>query len=469
MKIERGYSNALKVALVTYSALLAAFGPTLIADPFVHYDDVPALLAVPQDFYDKTLTEGRWINYWWHLRGFVTPAAVNFQVYLVGWSLFSAAVSLLALPRSSGVVQVAILAVLIALSPQATLISSWFNTLIPGVWLIAAYATISLYVSPRSGRLLLILFVPLALMTYSTYPFLLLTICLVRTENRSLGDLVHLILLFGLSFALGLAAIYSLNYVEHGVFGIQLADWREAVPLEANAVAHNLGKVTTSLRLTYDMMGHGQPALAGAILALFIGSLAHAGRRDALEVVYLLAGLAVGLALLSIHAFQNGILFPFRSTIFVWVIFAVALGRAAGSYGDKGSSQRALAWCLVVAMTFWSAKLVRGFYAGLASWQTSTADIASGVPETAERMIILGQTASVIDQPDPNILPEDLIFRLALLTGVPAVSCEVSPQACIDLEIPENLTSSLSRPRVAVEGNRVFLALPQLRKEKAQP
>ncbi|MEL6435067.1 MAG: hypothetical protein AAFQ28_14845, partial [Pseudomonadota bacterium] len=69
--------------LIACVALLAVFCVSLpnLADPMIRFDDYPAYFADPTHFYMKTLSEGRWVNYWWHLRGFVTPSWANFALY----------------------------------------------------------------------------------------------------------------------------------------------------------------------------------------------------------------------------------------------------------------------------------------------------------------------------------------------------------------------------------------------------
>ncbi|MEO0401776.1 MAG: hypothetical protein AAF214_05320, partial [Pseudomonadota bacterium] len=74
---------------------VAVVGVVLISlpnlrDPMMRYDDFPALLADPSGFWAKTLHEGRWINYLWHLREIVTPAWLNFAVYQLLWATFAA-------------------------------------------------------------------------------------------------------------------------------------------------------------------------------------------------------------------------------------------------------------------------------------------------------------------------------------------------------------------------------------------
>ena len=74
-----------------------------------------------------------------------------------------------------------ILAVIIIVAPPATMISLWFNTLLPGLGLVALYAVLGVILSQSLHRALLLPFVIAGFMAYTTYPLLLLTVCLVCT------------------------------------------------------------------------------------------------------------------------------------------------------------------------------------------------------------------------------------------------------------------------------------------------
>ena len=191
-----------------------------VADPMIRHDDYPALFADAPAFWNKTLHEGRWLNYVWHLRDAVTPAWLNFAVYQTSWALFVAALAVVFTGPKGANWFTVVLALLMMVSPSAMLISMWFNTLIPGLAIVALFAGLACRVSSRTLRLLLPGFVIVSFMAYTTYPLLLFAVCIAKTENRSLRDLVGLMLLFCASFALAVLTVYAINWQVHGVFGV---------------------------------------------------------------------------------------------------------------------------------------------------------------------------------------------------------------------------------------------------------
>ena len=159
---------------------------------------------------------------------------------------------------STIVVVIALLSsLMILVAPPALLISLWFNTLIPGLALVAVFAVLACYLKPDHQMLLLPVFVPLTLMAYTTYPLLLLAICLTTAgARRTPGDLIGLVVLFVGSFAFGIALIYGLNLLEHGVFGIPMADWRNPSP------AHDLTSLIQNLGLVWSFLAEAASALS---------------------------------------------------------------------------------------------------------------------------------------------------------------------------------------------------------------
>ena len=71
-------------------ALLLLLSPSNSIDPSLYLDDYPALLGDADEFYIKTLTEGRWLNYFWHLRPILLPAPVHYALFMLGWAVFAA-------------------------------------------------------------------------------------------------------------------------------------------------------------------------------------------------------------------------------------------------------------------------------------------------------------------------------------------------------------------------------------------
>ncbi|MGI9394201.1 MAG: hypothetical protein ACR2OY_06105, partial [Boseongicola sp.] len=172
----------------TFAAMLLTEGMNLV-DPFVRQDDFPALLGNQDQYFSKTLSEGRWLNYWWHARPFLWPAPVNNIVFLVGWSLYASATAAMSLGTHSHPWYIIALSLMIVIGPQATSIALWFNTLIPGVWILAIFAVANLRFGLNFVRWSLLIFVPLTLLAYSTYPFLILATFLARhDQKRTVAD-----------------------------------------------------------------------------------------------------------------------------------------------------------------------------------------------------------------------------------------------------------------------------------------
>jgi hypothetical protein len=450
------------VFLSTYAVLLIAAGGGQIVDPFIHYDDYPALVLYPDGYYMKTLAEGRWLNYWWHLRGVFTPSWVNFQIYFIGWALFAAA-GALSIFRTSDIRYPALLAALAVLAPQTTLISGWFNTLIPGIWLLAAYALLSLFLSPRAGRYLLLLFVPLTLQAYTPYPFMLLAICMMREDqDKTLRDVVAVILVFLISFALGIFVIYTLNYAVHGVFGLSLAGWRNPNPASDLAgMIHNLPKVATSLKQLYVMIGFGKPALSAMIVIAFLASLVAIYRRAPMEVLCILLPSLGGLGFLCLHATLEGIIFPFRSTYFVWITLAIGVMRALQlrETEETGKGSAPIALTLMFALTIGA--LVRVHNQSLAIWQHETRAIAAQVPAGTEQLFVYGTHLAVNGPRGPlTQMPNDMQYRLTYLTGVWAEMCTETPENCEGTTPPFEPPVTGDGLAILNSGTTTFIRLP---------
>jgi hypothetical protein len=449
------------IAFGTFVTLLALSGYQTI-DPLVRHDDFAALLGGAEAYYEKTLSEGRWINYLWIDRPFLWPAWVNYMIYQLGWATFTAGVAVNVMGRQAQTWYLFFLSLLIAISPQSTLISFWFNTLIPGVWLLAIFAAVTTFLSVWKSRLLMAAFVPLSLMTYSTYPLLLLAICLTRHDTRrSIRDLVGLLLLFAASFAIGLAVINSLNWTYHGVFGIQMSDWRNPTPAHDIAgLIGNLPKVQAFFISNIDTFGYGNPWLAYVNLAFFAASLAIIATRNWLEALYISAGIVTGLSLLSLHMLTNGALIPFRATIFVWLFFAVGLLRAADLVTATQSGTSAVR-ILLLSLTFSLTIQCGNHYRANREWQSETRELARTLPENIERIIVYGTFEAFPGAIGAQIQhPRGLRLRLHYLTGASVYVCAEDPTNCGDLHPPFDPSETGGATLVVIEHDTLFVRLP---------
>lgn len=454
--------SVLALAGMTYLALLLVSAPQL-ADPFLRHDDYPALLAAPSGFYEKTLLEGRWLNYWWHLRGFVSPPWLNFAVYQLFWAVFCASAAVLACGRDAPRRYVFLLSLLIMLATPALLISLWFNTLLPGLGLVALYALISTQVSQRLMLWLLFAFVPLTLMAYTTYPLLLFSLCLLRAgQSRSLRNLSVQICLFGASFALGMLTIYSLNWFEHGIFGVPMAEWRNPSP------ATDLASLMKNLRLAgaafakaaqASAFGYTPLALAyGLVLAAVLRVLA---RHDLLKMLYVLAGFAVGLGLLTLQVVTTGIFLPERATTFAWLLFVAAAVQALILlHRDNAPSQRWLRLVLMVIVMAvvgsYMTQTVKQYYS-YSGWQRETRAFADELGSGMEPVYVTGDFLALASARAAYVQePRGLRLRLYYLTGRWVTDCGEKPEEC-----PEITPYSGARPQIVRQDGFFVLHLPE--------
>ena len=419
------------IACVALLAVLCVSLPNL-ADPMIRFDDYPAYFADPTHFYMKTLSEGRWVNYWWHLRGFVTPSWVNFALYQVLWAAFAASVAYSAMRSDQERMFGPILAVIIIVAPPATMISLWFNTLLPGLGLVALYAVLGVVLTQSLHRALLPPFVIAGFMAYTTYPLLLLTVCLVCTKQRSLKDLAGLIVLFVLSFSAALMVAYGLNYHAHGVFGIQLSDWREA-----NGAA-NIGDAMSNFPVALDSFrtflsnsSYAFPPVAVfhlLMLAISIGVLA---RNSASEALYLGGGLLLGLVFITLQCLKTGAVAPNRAFVFAWVIYAILVVRSAqilcsqeGLVSRLAKNSVFLILGLYVMQTFVQ-------YSSYRDWQIQTRNIFERTPYSAQPLFVNGDVVNMTSAKKANIQdPLALVFRAQQLGVSNVVLCSSDTSEC---------------------------------------
>ena len=403
-----------------------------VADPMIRHDDYPALFADAPAFWNKTLHEGRWLNYIWHLRDAVTPAWLNFAVYQTSWALFVAALAVVFTGPKGANWFTVVLALLMMVSPSAMLISMWFNTLIPGLAIVALFAGLACRVSSRTLRLLLPGFVIVSFMAYTTYPLLLFAVCIAKTENRSLRDLVGLILLFCASFALAVLTVYAINWQVHGVFGVPVANWRE--PTAANGlgdIVANLPKLWETFQIVFHRNGFGFAPLIGFIPVMLAAAFAVFYKYARLEGLYLIAGLSVGIALVVVQVLKLGVIVPPRAFIFAWVFAAMAMVRAVELLSQTESWAGRMgrnAILLIVGVYFIEIFM---FYGQHNAWRADTKQLAQEISDTDGSVFIYGDSSQIASAKKSGIQSSKALpFRLQQLTGRRAVNCIETPDQC---------------------------------------
>lgn len=447
------------VVAITVAAVLVMSLPNL-ADPFIRFDDYPALLAQPELFWGKTLHEGRWINYLWHLRGVVTPAWLNFAAYQVLWAVLAAALAVAAMGRDGRAWYATVLALLILVAPPATLISLWFNTLIPGLGIVALYAVLGCRLSIGTHRALLPVFVILSFWAYTTYPLILLAVCLVRTERHSLRDLIGLCVLFVVSFAAAILLTYTLNWQVHGVFGVPLDDWRQATPAaDLSGMIANLPILAETLSFLMVKISFMFTPAAYFHVAMLIGATLVLVRHAPREALYLHAGLWLGMALMVLQVLKLGVVAPSRSFLFVWIFYAVIVVRAAALLGrTPGFADRmARNFTLLIVLSYMAHTF--SLYTIYRPWQAETRAMARAINAAEGPVLVYGDVTSLSTAKAVGLLSERaLAFRMEQMTGQRIVLCQTAPDQCANAE---DSGAPAFRVEVATTGAQTRLRYPQ--------
>lgn len=454
---SRQAAQTLRLAPTFWVALAAVFVMSLpnLADPMIRHDDFPALLADGDLFWNKTLHEGRWINYIWHLRGIVTPSWLNFAVYQLLWAVFAAATATVVTRNRGAGFFTLVLAIFILVSPSAMIISLWFNTLMPGLALVALFAVLACRVSDRALMAWLPVFVILTFMAYTTYPLLLLAVCLFRQDQRSFTRLIGILALFTASFIAAVLLTYTLNWQVHGVFGVPLDDWREATPAaDLAGMMANLPKLWSvmsgfAVRTSFNF----EPAVAFH-LALFAAASLVLLWRSPLEALYIHAGLITGLVLVTAQVLKMGVTVPPRAFIFAWVFYGIAVLRAAQILSEDGARPGRFspglpgrlarnAVVLIAASYLLQGTILSSLFR---PWQAETRALAQTLSTLPEPILILGHPAQIATARDAGIQSDKAFpFRLRQLIGRDATLCGADLPPC-GLPAPSAASRTITTP-----------------------
>jgi hypothetical protein len=462
-------SSALGLFLVTFGAALAVLVYVYWAnfpDPFVRHDDFPTVLGLPDLYYEKTLNEGRWLNYWFIAKPFTIPTPIAMALYVVAWAIFAASFAVHAFGPRVSVFPGArlLLAALIALTPQMFEISQWFNTVLPGAWILAVFGLVCLFAPRRVAVLSMLVFVPLGFSAYNTYPFYMLALLMCRVDHeRSFRDLALTLAIFVLAFAIGMYGTYAINWYMHGVFGIELGEWRQpnyarslmSLMENSEVLARFVALLLYVYGFNYKWLGYLMFMMSMlAVLVIF--------RRNRLLTLYVCTPAALGLGLLGAYALMTGINVPVRATAFHWFIAAFSLVFAVHSLGRNIIARAGMVATLALLCGYWAQKEAR-IFSSLQVWQVATRDLAAQVPAESERIVVFGHMAMIDGAVLAGIQSFDgLSYRLTYLTGKPTVICRDKDADCSAEMPPFDPAPRFGSTEIGHAGGVTYIRLPAI-------
>jgi len=418
--------------------IFAVLVPSQFHDPFSRFDDYPVLLSNPELPFLKTLTEGRWVNYFWSLRPGLENRHAQFAVYMALWSATAAFVAH-GIFRGRHTPLALLAAIAFALMPQAANLTAWFATLLPGTFVLCLYARLAALGSTRLALCGLGLAVPVLSMCYSSFPMLALAIAAGAIDWRGYrwGWLI-LAVVFGSGLVLGALTISGLNWAVHGYFGIAIDPTRLPNPArDFDAAVANLARLRWFLVESGTYMTGGIFGL-GPVLAPVIGLAAGVAvlglvRRSPAAGVTLLVGLAASIAVMAVLTVLNGIIILPRASGFLWAFITAGLALALRSAAWR--------WERAILLTGLITQIVYGSVVWMAAeryvysdYQEATRRIASRLESRTagsepQRLLLAGaalQTAGM----DVLANPYGLVYRLEVLTGWPVHYCTDGDPIC---------------------------------------
>ena len=421
---------------LTMGAYWAAL-PELLADPFIRHDDYAALRGRADVYYGSTLSEGRWLNYWWALRPVFFDHQAVFTAFLALWALAATLFSAVIFPNDRFPWRMALGALIVGFCPPMINIALWPGTLLPGMALVAGYAAILACGSLSARFWILPLFVIPALMSHGSFPLVMAVMALLApgwvAGRRGGAQMIGFAALFGASLAIGTALIFSVNWSVHGVFGVKIDDWRGATPAQDLAsAAEMVVRYINQLMVNLENMFHVTlPILSAVLVAAFI-MLQSVDRGAAKRVFF---ALAIVMGVQAAQAVATGLLTPFRGQFPLWIVFAamplLAL-RAAGQAVARFAIIVVAAAFLTVGSWHW-----RLFETTFSPYQAATRAIAMDVaavdPSRNATLFVRGD-ARELPNGEETQSSNALGYRLELLTGRDVVMCSLNPEDCATFE-----------------------------------
>lgn len=455
----------LRVLLVTFAFALAISWLN-IPDPFIRHDDYPTVFGEEESYYWKTLSEGRWLNYWYIAKPFVLPPQVSFLIYLAAWSIFASAFAVHAFDAGTRPFLGAryMLAALIVLTPQAFDIAQWFNTVAFGICIIAVYGLVCLFASRKAAIWALLVFVPLSFSAYNTYPFYLLAMLLCRVDlDRSVRDLARVLIVFCVAFVMAILVTNTLNWHFHGVFGIEEAEWRSPNHLESlNDVAENLAVIHAFWVEVFIIYGMGYLLVGYAVFAIPLLFVLAVLRKSRGLVLYGMVTPILGMGLLTFYTLTTGVYVPVRATVFMWLVSCFFLIAGIDAVSTTRSRRLILSIGVLACISFFAKEFILRF-SYLQIWQTTTKEFAARIPGDSDRVVIYGPIAMFEGARNAAIQsPDGLSYRLRYLTGKPVVTCKFGEDECADETPPFEPRTRFGSMILETEGKVTYIRLPAL-------
>lgn len=300
------------------------------------------------------------------------------------------------------------------------------------------------------------------MMAYSTYPLLLIALCLTRHDaRRSLTDLAGLVALLAFGIGLGMLLMYTINYFAHGVFGIAIAEWREPSPATtiASLRANAERLMPEFIERLFMSSAFGIVAIGILNVALLILSLGLLSKSRPSLAFYIATGISVSVALVALHGLKEGVAIPMRALLSVWVLFAIGLVKSLADV-DSERFRSAISVGLILVCAIFAGQLLK--HSGhFVRWQSESRAIALAMPKDVDAVFVYGDVSAIPGVTNAYIQnPLGLTERIRQFSGVTAYPCDMVVEVVCDGVPPFDLNAHAEMLIVKVIGRHAIVRLP---------
>ncbi|MDE8035557.1 hypothetical protein OQ257_10340 [Actinobacillus equuli subsp. equuli] len=286
-----------------------------LSDPYVRHDEWEFMIYLLPDMpnhgtpWDKTLWEGRWINYLWSFIARDFSVNANYLFFIIGYSLLCWSISSL---FTENLLYKFIISISAFFCSAYADLSLWPATLSSSVWI--SFITLVLY-KKYNKKIILLFSLSILVMSYAP----LIAPCMIfimLLNNRGFKNLLKLSSTYYIGYIIGVFIVYYLNYKYHNFLGVKIADWRNPNPIHSFQDLYlNLKKTIIFWR---DLILENKLEILLSSTILFIYILKE---NNTNKVINILVSLFSIVALESALSIYTGVDIPTRAIIWPWFFF----------------------------------------------------------------------------------------------------------------------------------------------------
>ncbi|NRB33432.1 MAG: hypothetical protein HRU31_01570 [Rhodobacteraceae bacterium] len=323
-------------------------------------------------------------------------------------------------------------AALIVVSPASVALSFWASTLLPGLALCVAYGVLVLRGGYRIALWMLLPFVIVTFMAYTSFPLILLLMLVLTVPSVTWRSWGGIAVYFMLCMVLAVLVTYSLNYLVHGVFGLELDVTRAPVTsFSPEALQVKAGRVVASVENALLAFGYGSWTFVALHVVLLGVSSVVVFQQDRRLFIMLQSVMWGGVAMLVAQTMLSGAWLPFRSFHFFWVAYVIQLVRAAQLLAGRTRIIGLTAHITCIAVLAWYGLITGILYTSAQSWQSETAALADKLPDDTRTLYATGNLIQYPSAALATLQDEEAIAgRMRYLTGRDVVLCQHGLNPC---------------------------------------